>query len=106
VQPFGECRSVLLVEVRDHRRVAPPAHVVPAQRVAQLREVVELPVEDGRDVLAFVLHRLVARLGVDDDQPLVAEDAPAQRVRRAVVRPAVDHRRTHAIDRDRVGCAV
>ena len=67
LEPLDEARAVLLVQVRDHRRVAAAAHVVarsPRAR-AQLGEVVELAVEDRDHVAALVRDRLVAELRVD-----------------------------------------
>ena len=82
------------------------ANVVSLQLLAQRREVVELAVEHGDDVAGFVRHGLVPGLRIDDDQPLVAEDAAAGPVGRAVVGAAVDDCRAHPVDESRIGCAV
>ena len=100
VEPLDEARPVLLVQVRDHRRVAAAAHLVTLLREvgAELREVVQLAVEDGDDVALLVRHRLVAELRVEHLQPLMAEDARAERVRRALVGAAVADPRAHGVD--------
>ena len=66
--------------------------------VAQLEEVVELAVEDRDDVARLVCDRLVAELGVDHLEPLVAENAGAEGVGRALVGAAVADARPHVVD--------
>ena len=61
-------------------------------------EVVELAVEDGDDVAGLVRDRLVAELGVEHLEPLVAEHAGAEGVGRALVGAAVSDARPHVVD--------
>ena len=98
---------MLLVEVRDDRRVAGAADIVAARGevVAELVEVVELAVEDGHDVAGLVGDRLAASDEVDDTQAPVAEHAASEGVDRALVRPAVDERVVHRGDDGRVRVA-
>ncbi len=86
--------------MRDHGRVAASADLVPLLRelAPQLLEVVELAVEDGDDVAALVRHGLIAELGIDHLQPLVAENARAERVGRALVGAAMPDARAHRVD--------
>ena len=70
---------------------------------AQLAEVVDLAVEDGGDVAALALDRLVAGREVDDREAPVAEHAAAEGGDRAVVGAAVDDRVVHRLDRSRIG---
>ena len=102
-EAVGELEPVLLVQMRDHGRVAGAADVVPGQLHAQLAEVVELAVEDGDDVAGLVRDRLAARLEVDHPQAAVAEHAAAERVDGALVRAPVDERRVHAGDERGIG---
>ena len=83
-----------------HGRVAAPAHLVAARRelFAELGEVVELAVEDRDDVAGLARDRLVAELRVDHLQPLMAEHARAEGVRRALIRAAVADARAHGVD--------
>ena len=97
---------MLLVQVRNHRRVAGSAHLVAAEGLAQPAVVVELAVEDGGDAAALVRDRLAPGLQVEHAQALVAEDAGAEADARALVRPAVPDRRAHRVDRTRIGRAV
>ncbi len=97
--------AVLLVRVRDDCGVAGSRH-----RVAPLREVtpdlveaVQLAVEDRDDVAGLVRRRLISRLEVDDPEPAMAENAPAERGDATRVGPPVDERRGHACDDIRVG---
>ncbi len=96
---------MLLVHVRDHRRVARPGHVVPArgQLSTDVLEVVELPVEDRDDLSRLVRRGLVARLEIDDAQAAVTENAAPERGDAARVGPAVDEGLRHAPDDSRVG---
>ena len=93
--------------MRDHRRVAASPDVVAAPRElgTELREVVELAVEDGDDVAALVLNRLVAELGVEHLQALVAEHARPERVGRALIGAAVADAHAHLVDERRLGIA-
>ena len=96
--------AVLLVQVRDHGRVAGSrAPRAPASSAAQFAEVVELAVEDGDDVAGLVRHRLAPGLEVDHPQAPVAEHAATERVDRAFVGPAVHERGVHPGDERRVG---
>jgi hypothetical protein len=104
-EPLDEVDAVLLVQVRDHRRVARAAHLVTGQLAAQLAEVVELAVEDGGHVARLIRHRLAARRQVDHLQAPVPEDAAAELVDAALVWPAVDERGVHTLDERRVGAA-
>jgi hypothetical protein len=75
---------------------------VSGQLVAQLREVVELAVEDRDDVAGLVRHRLEAQLRVDDAQALVTQHAYAELLRAALVRPAMRDARAHVVDERRL----
>jgi hypothetical protein len=92
--------------VRDERRVARSADLVPPrlELTAQRPEVVDLTVEDGRNVPALALDRLVARREVDDREAAVAEHAPAVGGDSAVVGAAVDDRVVHRLDPAGIGC--
>lgn len=100
VQPLDEAQAVLLVEVRQQRRVAVAADPVAAgvEVGAQLLEVVDLAVEDDRDGAGLVGRRLVALVEVDDAQPPMPERRPPGDVDAAVVRPAVQDRQGHPLD--------
>ena len=102
VEPFDETRPVLLVEVRDDRRVAAAAHVVVGELGAKLGKVVELAVEHGDDVAALVSNRLVAELRVEHLKALMPENAGAGGVGRSLVRPAVAESRSHLVDKTRL----
>ena len=97
--------AMLLVRVRDDRRVAGSRH-----RVALLREVtphfvevVQLAVEDRDDVAGLVRRGLLSRLEVDDPEPAMAENAPAERRDATRVGTSMDEGRRHARDDIRVG---
>ena len=60
-----ERRPGLLVQVRDHRRVAGAADLVAGQLRPKLAEVVELTVEDGDHVAGLVRDRLAAGGEID-----------------------------------------
>ena len=96
---------LLLVDMRDHGRVARSRHVVAARgEVAPyVGEVVELAVEDGDDVLGLVGRGLVAGLEVDDAQPAMPEDAATEERDASRVGPAMEERLGHAPDDVRVG---
>ncbi len=96
---------MLLVEVGQHRRVARAAHLVPAQRLAQLAVVVELAVEHGDDLARLARDRLAARLEIEHAEPLAAERAAPVHLGRALVGAAVAERRAHGVHRERVGRA-
>src|SRR5207302_8663917 len=87
VEALDERGPVLLVEVRDHRCVSPAADVVAAlgELASELGEVVELAVEDGDDVAALARDGLVAELGIQNLEPLVAEHARAEGVSRSLI---------------------
>jgi len=73
--------------------------------VAQLGEVVDLPVEHDGDGAILVEHGLVAGRQVDDGQAPVAEPHPAAEVETVGVGPAMGHGGGHALEqlaRDRV----
>src|SRR5205814_10300070 len=80
--------------------------------LAQLAEVVDLPVEDQCNARVRVAHRLVRPFRVDDGQPPVSEKnmmsgASAAEVGHAMpVRSAVGHRLQHRGERVFRGCAV
>ena len=103
LEPLDEARPVLLVEMRDHRRVAAPAHLVAlrGEVAPELREVVELAVEDRDDVARLVRDGLVAELRVEHLEPLVAEHARAELLGPALVGPAVADPRAHRVDERR-----
>ena len=105
VQVLEEAEAVLLVEVREHRRVARAAHLVAPQRLAQLAVVVELAVEDGDDPARLVRNGLAAGLEIEHAQALAPERAPAVHLGRALVGAAVADRRAHRVDRYRIGRA-
>src|SRR4051812_33337868 len=102
MQSFHELRPALLVEMRQHRGVTRAAHLVSAKLVPQLAEVVRLAVVDGDDVAGLVRHRLVTGLEVDHLQPLVAEHAMPERIRRAFVGPAMLERGAHGVHELRI----
>ncbi len=97
VHPLDEQRTALLVQVRQHGRVACAADLVVGELVSKRLEVVGLAVVDRDDVARLVRHRLVSRVEVDHLQPLVAEHAAPECVRRALVRPAVNERGAHGV---------
>ncbi len=105
LEALDECGAVLVVQMRDHRRVAAAPDVVAASRElgTELREVVELAVEDGDDVAALVLNRLVAELGVEHLKALMAENAGAVGVRRPLIGAAVADSRSHRVDEGGLG---
>ena len=84
--------------MRKDRRVPGPTHLVALELVPQLREVVDLAVEDAHNVPGLVRHGLEAGLEVDHAQPLVAEHAAAERVGRALVGPTVNESHAHGVD--------
>jgi hypothetical protein len=100
-----EVRAVLLVHVRNHRRVARARDVVPEglEVAPHVLEVVELAVEDRDDVSGLVRCGLVARDEVDDAQAPVAEDAASEARDAARVGPPVEERLGHPRDDLRVG---
>src|SRR6202030_4239332 len=91
VEPLDEARAELLVEMRQHRRVAAAAHLVavPRELFAKRGKVVELAVEDRDDRPGLACDRLVAELGIDHLEPLMAEHARPERIRRALVGAAM-----------------
>src|SRR5689334_21847908 len=91
--------------MRDERRVAGAANLVSGgfELATELAEVVQLAVEDGDDVAAFVRDGLVAGVQVDDRQTAVAEHAAAVGLDGAVVGAAMYDRRVHGLDQPRVG---
>ncbi len=93
-------RAVLLVEVRQDRRVAAAAHFVAAgcELAPELGEVVELAVEDRDDRAGLVRDGLVAELRIDHLEPLMPEHARSERVGRALIRAPVADARAHAVD--------
>ncbi len=86
--------------MREDRRVAAAANLVAAcsEVGPELREVVELAVEDRDDRAGLVRDGLVAELGIDHLKPLVAENAGSERVGRALIRASVADARPHAVD--------
>jgi hypothetical protein len=104
-RPLDERGAVFLVQVRDHRRVAAAADLVAAggELGTERREVVQLAVEHGDHVAALGCDRLVAELRVQHLKALMAENAGAVGVRRALVRAAVADSRSHFVDEGRLG---
>jgi hypothetical protein len=66
---------------------------------AQLLVVVDLAVLDDRARAVLVRDRLVAGLEVDDREPSRREADPAVHVDAGRVRPAMDERRAHGLER-------
>ena len=93
-----EVRPVLLVRVRQDRRIAGAADAVVAKLLPELLEVVELAVEDADDVVRLVGDRLEARGQVEHAEALMPEHATAVRVRRSLIRPAVRDCGAHRVD--------
>ena len=100
-----EVDAVLLVYVRDDRRVARSRHDVAAlgKDTPNLVEVVQLAVEDRDDVAGLVRRGLLARLEVDHPEPAMTESTTAECGDAAGVGTPVDERRGHAGDDVRVG---
>ena len=100
VEPFDEPRPIFLVEMRQDGRVAAAAHLMAACRelLPELGKVVELAVEDRDDRAGLVRDGLVAELGIDHLEPLMAEHARSKRIGRALVGAAMADARPHPVD--------
>ena len=105
MEPVYEVRSLVLVEVGDHLRVAAGRERVPGalQAGAQLAVVVDLAVEDDRDGSILVEDRLIAGRQVDDAQTLDPKPYAGVDVKASRVWAAVLERITHALEHRTLG---
>src|ERR1700680_2997527 len=62
---------------------------------AQLRKVVNFPIEDDPYGAVFIRHRLCARANIDNAQPPVSQSQPGFEVISFIIRTSVHERAVH-----------
>src|SRR5262249_40037763 len=108
VEQVYEVRSVLLIEVREHLRVAARSEAMTErfEIAAQRGVVVDLAVADGERRPVLVLMRLSPAEDVDDREAPTPEPPPPFDPMAVAVGTAMDEGGTHASQRRRLGPSV
>jgi hypothetical protein len=99
-------RPALVDQVQRHLVVRVGGEVAMRQRLADLLVVVDLAVPDQVQVAVGARQRLLAAADVDDRQAGVAQPAPVELDRPAVVRTAVRYALEHLLELFEIDAAV